>query len=419
MANKSVNNDFDSKMGSTFEKYVFNDNDINITTAKELVLDIDSRGIDESVIQLNNTGKAFTSISGGSPFVAVGHLQGQLDINYSPIIVDSVTHIDTLYITSKTTSTIDIREDDGTLITTFSNPNTSPSNTNVGITIDQGRQRVYVGNQDDVQIDIFDTLGTYIESFSVSAAPGIIHFSEDRIFVCIDSDIVEVYDLRGVLLGTVGDAGDTYISVNVNERNETIYVTNESDNTIESYDSKFNKINTSITQTYDKGGIVILPNDNVFVLSMSSADIVTYSADLNLILSVGSAASSGSNSGIYEITTGRIIYPSRDNSSIYDIDTTTDTTTDTINYSIYATASNSPDITNIDSDEWVNLLSIIAIEDGDEADYSHDYTKALAYVDATDSRTYESFANRWNRVLVFMEADSSRSSAILYHRGQR
>lgn len=82
-------------------------------------------------------------------------------------------------------------------------------------------------------------------------------------------------------------------------------------------------------------------------------------------------------------------------------------------YKIYASAKNSPNFLDKDSDEWINLLSILDIEETPTNLYNHDFSSTLA----VDARNYESFENKWTAVLVQM-ASALNTTIKIFYRGQ-
>lgn len=83
-----------------------------------------------------------------------------------------------------------------------------------------------------------------------------------------------------------------------------------------------------------------------------------------------------------------------------------------MDYKIFGTTKKNPDFTDIDSDEWINLIS--AKTKASSSTYDHTESRPL---DA-DTRWYESFSNTWTAVIVQMKADSGTPTAKIWHRGQ-
>lgn len=82
-------------------------------------------------------------------------------------------------------------------------------------------------------------------------------------------------------------------------------------------------------------------------------------------------------------------------------------------YKIYASSKNSSNFLNKDSDEWINLLSILDIEKNPANPYDHDFFNVLD----VNARNYESFENKWTSVLVQM-ASPSNTTIKMFYRGQ-
>lgn len=85
--------------------------------------------------------------------------------------------------------------------------------------------------------------------------------------------------------------------------------------------------------------------------------------------------------------------------------------TDT-DYKIFGTAKKNPDTSNMDSDEWINLISVIDGATG--TTYDHTASRPL---DA-GKRIYVTFGNPYKRVVVQMKADSGTPTVKLWHRGE-
>lgn len=77
-------------------------------------------------------------------------------------------------------------------------------------------------------------------------------------------------------------------------------------------------------------------------------------------------------------------------------------------YKIYGTAKLNPDLTDITTTGWVNLLSSGA--------YDHNAEKTLTA--GTNTRAYESFSNPWEYVIVQIKSASGTPTTKVYHRGQ-
>jgi len=92
-----------------------------------------------------------------------------------------------------------------------------------------------------------------------------------------------------------------------------------------------------------------------------------------------------------------------------------------LDYKIFATAKydtallsgaiKDPTVINADDPQWINLLSIIAGQDG--TNYTHTTFKTIN----STLRFYESFSNQWFGVLVQAKSDIGTTCNIL-HRGQ-
>lgn len=82
-------------------------------------------------------------------------------------------------------------------------------------------------------------------------------------------------------------------------------------------------------------------------------------------------------------------------------------------YKIYASSKNSSNFLDKNSDEWVNLLSILDIESNPTNSYDHDFSNTLDI----DERNYESFENKWTSVLVQM-ASTLNTTIKIFYRGQ-
>lgn len=275
-------------------------------------------------------------------------------------------------------------------------------------------------------VQVFELDGTYITQFgnTILDQPFDIAVDSRGDFYVLDKGVatnngkVFIFDptflsRRSILSGLTFS---TSIAIN---SDDIMYITDEADDNF-----KIFKTNGVLISTIGVNGtgdgefdfpinVTIKNNNDVFISDSDNDRVQVFNKDGEFLYEIIDGSIATPRGLDFDYTNNTVLFTDITNTN-YKVLSINTNEADIANYKVYGSSNTSTDYSDSTNSQWVNLLSIRDIEEGNSVLYDHDFAIPIPI----DSRTYESFSNSWKSVLVQAKSDTINTTLSAFSRGQ-
>ena len=168
----------------------------------------------------------------------------------------------------------------------------------LGVTIDHSTGNIYVADQNNHCVDVFDNTAEYLFKFGDSRGEGKMHYPRGLVICCFTvlisqyDDHILVYQLDGKFVSRIGSSGSGDLQFNnpfgltTDESNNDIYICDRNNNRIQIISQNFQYKSQFGKDLLHNPRDINLYKDNIFIIDRSNPYLHIFNKDLELQKSV-------------------------------------------------------------------------------------------------------------------------------------